>query len=140
MDSVIPMPKEFFTREALEKFKAAYLNDPWKNMKHEDIFRTSFEEAIGLYEKWNYPFKPSMVLFLTILMQIETKQIKITDELEQQRGMAYYSQHEPTAHNAFERLACLIYIATIKKIATPYDHVIYRNKDFEWKLNHLHIK
>ena len=56
------------------------------------------------------------------------------------RAKAYYTQSQTTCDYAFNVLACLIHIAAIEQIETPFDHVIRSDKDFEWKLNNLHFE
>ena len=100
------------------------------------IFNFDKSEA---YDRWDYPYKPGKDFFLEEAGIVEGWYIKdFLIRLERTRARAYYSQCQGEADMAFRQLACIIQLATLAGIRTPYDHVMKSDKDFEYKLNHLH--
>lgn len=90
------------------------------------------------YDKWDYHYKPRLEFFLEEASIVEGWLVKdFLIRLEQTRAMAYYSPCHGVADTAFNQLACIIYLAPLAGIETPYDHVLKSDKDFEYKLNHL---
>ncbi len=97
------------------------------------------DELMNIYKSWDYKYKPQYSRFIDEVTTILNQQ-SFVEYLLQVRGQAYYAQSHWECDHGFNGLACLIYIAIIQKIDTPFDHVIKSDKDFEWKLNNLHFK
>lgn len=94
------------------------------------------DELASIYKAWGYKYKPEYSFFLHAVMESSTKPSFVKYLLEV-RAIAYYTQSQTECDYAFKVLACLIHIAAIEQIETPFDHVIRSDKDFEWKLNNL---
>lgn len=97
------------------------------------------DELASIYKAWGYKYKPEYSLFLHEVVVSSTKP-SFVEYLREVRAQAYYTQSQTTCNYAFKVLACLIHIAVIEQIETPFDHVINSDKDFEWKLNNLFEK
>ena len=97
------------------------------------------DELASIYKAWGYKYKPEYSLFLHEVVVSSTKP-NFVEYLLEVRAQAYYTQSKTTCDYAFKVLACLIHIAAIEQIETPFDHVIKSDKDFEWKLNNLHFE
>ncbi len=96
-------------------------------------------ELIAIYKAWDYKFKPKYPVFLHAAIESSTKP-SFVRYLREIRAQAYYTQSHTTGDYAFSVLACLIQIAIVKQIETPFDCVIKSDKDFEFKLNNLHYE
>jgi uncharacterized protein YueI len=103
------------------------------------LAKKTADELIAIYKAWDYKFKPEYSIFLHAVMESSTKPSFVKYLLEV-RAIAYYTQSHSECDYAFKVLACLIHIAVIEQIETPFDHVINSDKDFEWKLNNLFEK
>lgn len=112
-------------------------------MKKEEILalirlsRKTPDELMTIYKAWDYQYKPKYSCFLHTTITLVTEQSDFVRYMLRIRAQAYYSGNHTDADYGFNVLACLIYIAIIEKIETPFDHVIKSDKDFEWKLNNL---
>lgn len=112
-------------------------------MKKEEILalirlsRKTPDELMTIYKAWDYHYKPKYSCFLHTAITLVTEQSDFVRYMLRIRAQAYYSGNHTDADYGFNVLACLIYIAIIEKIETPFDHVIKSDKDFEWKLNNL---
>lgn len=103
------------------------------------LAKKTADELIAIYKAWDYKFKPKYSIFLHEVIVSSTKP-SFVEYLREVRAQAYYTQSQTTCDYAFNVLACLIHIAVIEQIETPFDHVIRSDKDFEWKLNNLFEK
>lgn len=95
------------------------------------------DELIAIYKAWDYKFKPKYSIFLHEVEVSSTKP-SFVEYLQEVRAQAYYTQSKSTCDYAFDVLACLIQIAIVEQIETPFDSVIKSDKDFEFKLNNLY--
>lgn len=100
------------------------------------LAKKTADELIAIYKAWDYKFKPKYSIFLHEVEVSSTKP-SFVEYLREVRAKAYYSQDHTTCDYAFDVLACLIQIAIVEQIETPFDHVIKSDKDFEYKLNNL---
>lgn len=105
-----------------------------------EIGRKTSEELEKIYQEWDYQYKPERSSFISVVNNVGWHIENFVEYLLEIRAQAYYAQSHPTCDIGFNILACLIYIAIIEKIETPFDHVINSDKDFEWKLNNLFEK
>lgn len=94
------------------------------------------DELIAIYKAWDYKFKPKYSIFTHEVFVSSTKP-NFVEYLKEVRAQAYYTQNKTTCDYAFSMLACLIQIAIVEQIETPFDSVIKSDKDFEYKLNNL---
>jgi len=105
-----------------------------------EIGRKTSEELEKIYKEWDYQYKPERSSFISVVNNVGWHIKDFVEYLLEIRAQAYYAQSHQTCDIGFNILACLIYIAIIEKIETPFDHVINSDKDFEWKLNNLFEK
>lgn len=105
-----------------------------------EIGRKTYEELEEIYKEWDYQYKPKCSSFLSVVNNVVWHINDFVKYLLEIRAQAYYSQSHTECDYGFNVLACLIYIAILEKIETPFDHVINSDKDFEWKLNNLFEK
>lgn len=113
---------------------------PFYLKSHLNIGNKTPDELEKIYKEWDYQYKPKFYCFFQTCMEVSLLKSDFVDYMLQIRAKAYYSGNHTTADYGFNVLACLIYIAILEKIETPFDHVINSDKDFEWKLNNLFEK
>lgn len=101
------------------------------------LAKKTADELIAIYKAWDNRFKPECSFFLREVMEASTKP-SFVEYLREVRAKAYYTQSHTTCDYAFSVLACLIQIAIVEQIETPFDSVIKSDKDFEFKLNNLY--
>ncbi len=100
------------------------------------LAKKTADELMAIYKAWDYKFKPKYSIFLHEVFVSSTKP-SFVEYLKEVRAQAYYTQSQTTSFYAFDVLACLIQIAIVEQIETPFDSVIKSDKDFEYKLNNL---
>lgn len=113
---------------------------PYYLKSHLNIGNKTPDELEEIYKEWDYKYKPECSSFLSVVNNVVWHINDFVKYLLEIRAKAYYSQSHTECDYGFNVLACLIYIAILEKIETPFDHVINSDKDFEWKLNNLFEK
>lgn len=102
------------------------------------LAKKTADELIAIYKAWDYKFKPKYSIFLHEVTVSSTKP-NFVEYLLEIHAKAYYKQSHTICNYAFDVLACLIQIAIVAQIETPFDYVIKSDRDFEYKLNHLDL-
>ena len=113
---------------------------PYYLKSHLNIGNKTPDELEEIYKEWDYKYKPKYSSFQSVVNNVVWHINDFVKYLLEIRAQAYYSQSHTECDYGFNVLACLIYIAFLEKIETPFDHVINSDKDFEWKLNNLFEK
>lgn len=139
MDKIVPKSMMIFEEIMAERQAEQFDEECIRKHQGKLVFGgITPDELMELYKKWDYKYKPKYLYFSRTFDELIKRGFDFQEYLEEMRIQAYYSHHHPETDSGFDQLACLIYLAMAKGMKTPYDHILNSDKDFEYKLNHLH--